>query len=192
MQLRLRQGDRKWALILTSLITVSGAAAAADPTEAPGGGRRVRVTAPAFAGKPLTGSLVALEEAKLKLQREGSSEVVEIPRRDVTRFEVNTRTSRRGRSAGIGAFVGLGVGAILGYAAGDDCDAPDAPSIICISRPTSASGVGLVGAAFGALIGVAVGPGEKWEVRDPGRVRLTVSPSLRRSGGVGLALSIGF
>jgi hypothetical protein len=150
------------------------------------------VTAPAFESKPLTGSLVALEEAKLKLQREGSSEVVEIPRRDVTRFEVNTRGSRRGRAAGIGALVGLGVGAILGYAAGDDCSAPDAPSIVCIEREASAGGVGLVGAGLGALIGFAVGPGEKWEVRDPGRVQVTVSPSPRRSSGVGLALSVGF
>jgi hypothetical protein len=192
MQLRLGRGDRKRAFILTSLITVCGAATSADASEAPTGARRVRVTAPAFAGKPLTGSLVALEEATLKLLREGSSEVVEIPRRDVTRFEVITRTSRRGRAAGIGALVGLGVGAALGYAAGDDCGAPDAPSFVCIPRPASAGGVGLLGAALGALIGVAVGPGEKWEVRDPGRVRLTVSPSPQRSGGVGLALSIGF
>ena len=192
MQLRLGRGDRKRAFILTSLATVWGATASADPGGAPAGARRVRVTAPALAGKPLTGSLVALEETMLKLQREGSSEVVEIPRRDVTRFEVNTKRSRKGHAAGIGALVGLGVGAVLGYAAGDDCDAPDAPSIVCIEREASAGGVGLVSAGLGALIGVAVGPGEKWEVRDPGRVRLTVSPSPPRSGGVGLALSIGF
>lgn len=192
MRLRLRRGDRKWAFILTSLATVWGATASADSSGAPTGARRVRVTAPALTSKPLTGSLVALEETTLKLRREGSSEVVEIPRRDVTRFEVKTRRSRRGKAAGIGALVGLGVGAALGYAAGDDCDAPDAPSFVCIPRPASAGGVGLVGAALGALIGLAVGPGEKWEVRDPGRVHLTVSPSPRRSGGVGLALSIGF
>ncbi len=192
MRLRLRRGDRKLAFILASLATAWGATASADPTGAPTGTSRIRVTAPAFASKPLTGSLVALEEAKLKLQREGSSEVVEIPRRDVTRLEVSTKRSRRGRAAGIGALVGLGVGAALGYAAGDDCNTPDAPSIVCIPRPASAGGVGLVGAALGAAIGAAVGPGEKWEVRDPGRIQLAVSPSPRRSGGVGLSLSIGF
>ena len=192
MQLRLRRGDRKLAFILASLAIAWGATASADPSGAPTGAKRVRVTAPAFGGKPLTGSLVALEEAKLKLQREGSSEVVEIPRRDVTRFEVSTKRSRRGRAAGIGALVGLGVGAALGYAAGDDCNTPDAPSIVCIPRPASAGGVGLVGAALGAAIGAAVGPGEKWEARDPGRIQLAVSPSPRRTGGVGLSLSIGF
>src|SRR5262245_30541312 len=192
MQLRPRRDDRKWAFILTSLIAFCGATASADPSGAPTGTRSVRVTAPAFADKPLTGSLVALEATKLKLQREGSSEVVEIPRRDVTRLEVNTRKSRRGKAAAIGALVGFGVGAILGYSAGDDCGAPDAPSLVCFEREATAGGGGLVGAGLGALIGVAVGPGEKWEVRDPGRVRLTVSPAPRRGRGVGLALSIGF
>jgi hypothetical protein len=188
----MRRCDRKWGFVLTSLAAVWGATVSADPGEAPTGATRVRVTAPALARKPLTGSLVALEEVKLKLQREGSSEVVEIPRRDVTRFEVNTKRSRRGKAAGIGALVGFGVGAILGYAAGDDCSAPDAPSILCIEREVSAGGVGLVGAGLGALVGLAVGPGEKWEVRDPGRVQLTVSASPSRRRGVGLALSIGF
>lgn len=180
-----------WAIV-TGLATVGGATASADEGRPATEGRRVRITAPGFAGRPVIGTLVAIETTKVTVRPAKSSEVVAIPRGDVTRFEISTKKSRKGRGAGIGALVGLGVGAAVGYAAGDDCGAPDAPSIVCIPRPASAAGVGLAGAGLGAVLGLIVAPGEKWEKSDPAGLQISVIPSPGRSGGLGLALSLTF
>jgi hypothetical protein len=168
-------------------------AAAADEGEAPGRGRRVRVTAPALAGPPVVGDLIAIDTTNVTIRSAGSAEVVAIPRAEVTRFEVSAKRRQRGRSAGIGALIGLGVGAAAGFAAGDDCGAPDAPSIVCFPRPASAAGVGLVGAGLGAVVGMLVAPGETvWKTVDPVGMRISVMPSPSGSGGVSLALSLSF
>jgi hypothetical protein len=177
--------------IVAGLAAVSGSAAADDA--GPLAGKMwVRITAPVFAREDLVGHLVASEAASITVQREGSGERVAIPVGHVTRIEVRTQKSRRGHAAGIGALVGLGVGVAAGFAAGDDCGSPNAPTIVCISRPVSAVGVGVAGAGLGALIGLAVGAGEKWEAVEPARLHVSVTPSAGRRVGVGLALSLAF
>lgn len=179
--------------IVTSLAAVCNTTASADEVKVPGKGRRVRVTAPAFAGPPVIGDLIAIDNLNVTIQSTGSSKVVAIPRDEVTRFEVSAKRRRKGRSAGIGALIGLGVGAAAGFAAGDDCGAPDAPSIVCFPRPASAAGVGLVGAGLGAVVGMLVAPGETvWKSVDPAGLRISVMPSPSGSGGVSLALSLSF
>lgn len=180
--------------IVASLATLGGAAASADEGRPPAEGRRVRVTAPGFVDGPVIGDLVAVEATRVTLHRAGASEILAIPRRDVTRFEIGTKRRRRGRAAGIGALVGLGIGAIAGFAAGnDDCGGPDAPFIMCVPRETSAAGVGGAGAALGAALGLLFAPGETlWETVDPGGLQVSVTPSRRGKSGLGLALSLAF
>ena len=178
--------------IVTSLVAVPGGSAAAADARLPAGRKWVRITAPAIAKQPVIGDLVASEAASVTVQREGSAERVAIPLGHVTRFDVRTQKSRKGRGAAIGALVGLGVGAAVGFAAGDDCGSPNAPTIVCFSRPASAAGVGLFGAGLGSLIGLAVGSGEKWEAIDPARLHVSVTPSAGGRAGVGLALSLAF
>ena len=178
--------------ILTSLAALCGATASADDGGPPPEGRRVRVTAPRFSGKPVTGDLIAAEAAKVTVRRAGSSEVVAIPRAEVTRFEIRTRESRKGRATLIGALVGLGVGAAVGYAAGDDCGDTDAPRLVCFPRPASGASVGVVGAGLGAVLGLILGPGEKWETADPARFKLTAGRSPGPGGGLHVELSLAF
>jgi hypothetical protein len=180
-------------VVVTSLATLCSVVASADEGRPATKGRRVRVTAPGFSGPPVIGDLIAIEATKVTIQWAGSSEVVAIPREEVTRFEVGTKTRRKGRGAGIGALVGLGVGAAVGFAAGDDCGGPDAPSIVCIPRPASAAGVGLAGAGLGAVLGLLFAPGATvWKPVDPDALQISVTPSSRGSGGVSLALSLTF
>ena len=189
MRLELAMG-----VIVTSLAALCGAAASADEGRPPTEGRRVRVTAPGFADGSVIGDLVAVEDTRVTLRTAGASEVVAIPRRDVIRLEIGTKRHRRGRAAGIGALVGLGIGAIAGFAVGnDDCGGPDAPFIMCVPRETSAAGVGGAGAALGAALGLLFAPGETvWETVDPGGLQVSVIPSRRGKSGVGLALSLAF
>jgi hypothetical protein len=181
------------AAILTSLVALCGATASAGEGGLPAQGRHVRVTAPGFAGHPVIGDLMAIDAGDITIRRAGSSEVVAIPRGEVTRFEVSSQRRQKGRGAEIGALVGLGIGAVVGFAVGDDCSGPDAPSIVCIPRPASAAGVGLVGAGLGAVVGLALAPSRTvWHSVDPGGLQVSVLPSAGRSGGMGLALSLSF
>jgi hypothetical protein len=180
--------------IVTSLAALCGAAASADECKPPTEGRRVRVTAPGFAGGTVIGDLVAVEATRVTLRTAGASEVVAIPRRDVIRLEIGTKRHRRGRAAGIGALVGLGIGAVAGFAVGNsDCGGPDAPTIVCVPREGSAVGVGVAGAGLGAALGLLFAPGETvWETVDPGGLQVSVIPSRRGKNGLGLALSLTF
>jgi hypothetical protein len=177
--------------LATSLLALSGGMARAEDGQPPIAGTRVRVTTGAFREQLVIGDLVAVEAARVTVRRAGSSELVAIPLDEKTRIQVSTRSSRKGGAAGIGAMVGFGVGAVVGYAGGDDCGEPGAPTIVCISRPTAATGVGLFGAGVGAVIGLLVGPGEKWETADPASLRVAVTPSARRRG-LGLSVSLSF
>jgi hypothetical protein len=181
------------AAILTSLVALSGATASADEGPSPARGRRVRVTAPGLGGRPVIGDLMSIEANEVTIRRTGSSEVVAIPRGELMQFEVSTQRRQRGRGAKIGALVGLGVGAVVGFAVGDDCSGPDAPSIVCISRPASAVGLGVVGAGLGAVTGLILAPRQTvWEHADLAGLRVGVMPLSRQSGGMGLALSLSF
>ena len=181
-------------LVVASLLGLGGATASTDDTEPSSPGRRIRVTHAPFTDPPVVGDLIAIEATSITLQRAGSSEIVTIPRGDVTRFEVSTKKRRKGRGAGIGALVGLGVGAAVGFAVGDDCGAPDAPSLVCISRPASAAGVGLAGAGVGAVLGLLFAPRETvWETVNPDGLKISVNViPAPRHGGLSLAMSLVF
>jgi hypothetical protein len=181
------------AVALTSMAPLAGTTASADNARPPAEGARVRVTASGVAGEAVVGDLVGIEADRIVVQRVTTSERVTIPRDDVTRFEVATTRKRKGHGAAIGALAGLGVGAVVGFAAGDDCSAPDAPSLVCIPREGAAAGLGLAGAGVGALLGLALSPHETvWQPVDAAGLHVSVTPSASPHGGLGLRLSLRF
>ncbi len=109
-----------------------------------------------------TGTVVALTADTLKVQLTGSAEPARLPLDQVTRLEVSRGRERHPGYAGVGALIGLSVGAVGGFAAGeDDCRG----KWVCINRPGGALlGGGIFGAA-GAVLGLVAGaiPSESWE-----------------------------
>jgi len=179
-------------VLVTSFVDVWGSSASAEEGKPTTSGPRVRVTAPGFAKKPIVGTLTAVDDTTVTVQRSKESENVAIARGALTQFEISRKSSRKGKGAGIGALAGAGVGAAIGFAAGEDCGAPDAPSIVCFSRGASAVGVGLAGAVVGSIVGVIVAPGEKWETANPDSLKINVTLLRGRRGGVGFMLSLRF
>ena len=190
------------AVFVLNVAGAGGPPASAGEGEPTADGRRVRISAPGFAKKPIIGTLIAIDGTRVTVQRAKESERVAIPRDAVARFEISRKNSRKGTGAGIGALTGAGFGAAIGFAAGEECGAPDASStglwpsrrlsILCFSRGESAAGVGLAGAVLGAIVGAIVAPGEKWETANPDSLKVSVTPLPGGRGGVGLMLSLSF
>jgi hypothetical protein len=145
-------------------------------------GPRVRLTAPSVSGKRLVGIVVGLDEATLTLQRQGGKDTLQVPRRAITGVEVSQRRSRKGKGAGIGALVGLGAAVAIGLAADDECG-------FCYSKGETAAIVGILTVPAGALLGLAVAPGEKWHPSSLDRLSVRITPA---RGGAGVSVSLRF
>jgi hypothetical protein len=102
-----------------------------------------------------------------------------------------SRPAAIGRGAGFGALLGASVGAVLGFADGDDECAEGNWCIIQFSAADKAVmgglAVGVLGGAVGGILGAA-NPGERWQ-RVPIR-RLSAGPTV--GGGFAAAVSVGF
>jgi hypothetical protein len=157
-------------------------------------GLRVRLTAPSVSGKRLVGTVVGLDEATLTLQRQGGKETLQVPRGAITTIETSWRRSRKGKGAVIGALFGLGTGVALGFAIGENCGntIPELQVIIsslCLSKGEAAGVLALVAVPAGALLGLAVAPGEKWHPSSLDRLSVRITPA---RGGAGLTVSLRF
>ncbi len=163
----------------------------ADETGPRSNPHRVRVTAPGFAHKPIVGTLLAIDDETITIRRPGADDVA-VPAQAVTRFEVRRPASGRRKGAGIGGLTGLAAGAVLGFAAGEDCGAPNAPSLVCFDRGTTALAAGLTGGLIGAAIGAIVAPRERWHAVAPESVRVGISPVLGRHRRIGMLVTVSF
>ena len=103
-------------------------------------------------------------------------------------MEVSIGRRSRGHGAWIGALVGGATGAIAVLATPEKpCD----PSVLfgclrIISKGQAAAMLGGLGAGLGALIGMAIPPGEKWTAV-PTALRVSVTPT--HKGDVQISLS---
>jgi hypothetical protein len=123
-------------------------------------GTRVRFSHPGEGSR--TGTVVALTTDTLEVRLEDRVASAHLPLVEVTRLEVSRGKQRHPRYAGVGALVGVTVGAVGGFASGeDDCT----HKWVCISRPAGAllggAFLGSVGGVIGLLAGVI--PSEEWE-----------------------------
>jgi len=106
----------------------------------------------------IKGTLVEWGETFITLIPENSIIPMTIDRKLVTKLQTRTDPSRRGRSALIGLGVGAGLGALIGYADGDD-----PPGMMSMDRTAKAATGAVTLGLVGALVGVLIGPGERWD-----------------------------
>ena len=187
-------------LLLCSLL-VFGSSSSAAAQQAPAApGARVRVWTQADAkGRPSgpkrTGRVTSISADTVVLQPEGSAGTTSIPLTSVTRLDVSHGPERWSRSALRGGAIGATVGALLGVLTqlGPlDTDAPECSrgQFFCDTERDFvfvAVSLGGIGAAAGAVIGIARG-GERWE-RLPVPGRFSIAP---HRNGLALSVSLGF
>ena len=166
-------------LLLPSVL--AGAEDSARPQEP-----RVRVTSPAAPSGLIVGTLVGLDEETLTVRASKQTNDVPLKREAVTKLEVSRRRGNRGKAVAVGALVGAAVGVTLGLATGSNCQPS---SFVCFDKGEKSVIFGLLTVPAGALLGLAVSHGEKWETTTPDRLRVAITP---KRGGVGLTVSFGF
>lgn len=190
--------NRILAMVLGLATLAAGRPAEAEKTTASARGPRVRVTT---AKGRLVGRVVTVRGETLVLQRAGRADTLEIHRPEMLALEISERPSRRGRGAAIGALVGLGAAVAIGVVGGEDCVSVPGPadwgnftdklnSNLCLSHAETTLLSGILTVPLGALLGVAIAPGEKW--RPIGVNQLSVGATASRSGGVGLQVTLRF
>jgi hypothetical protein len=152
-------------------------------------GSRVRVTTSAPASKRLTGTLVADDPSSLTLAIHGGRSRVTVPRSRLATIEVGRRRSHRGSAAARGALAGVLIGAVVGYAAGEDCPNGE---LICLSRGDTVRAAAILGAPIGAVIGAFVSPRERWVRASTAGLHVSAAPVSLRGRGVGLSIAVAF
>lgn len=135
-------------------------------------GARVRITAANTSPAVIVGQLIAVSDSALLIRKQLDSGEVAVPRSSVTRLEVSQGT-RRGATARTGGLIGLLIGGVLGYAAGDDCNDTD---WVCFDRSSTMAMGASSGAGLGLIIGFIAGSTERW--RESGvPMQLSVAPT---------------
>lgn len=124
----------------------------------PSVGSRVRVYSPLLTPGPLVGTLRAIDQRNLSVERAGEGQARAIALADVSRLETSVRPSQKKK----GALLGLGAGFVVGFAGtailgGLYGDEGDSDSLLVWG-----SIWGAAVAPVGAAIGAAVSPGEQW------------------------------
>ena len=190
--------SRLLAMVLGLATLAAGRPADAAETKASAVGPRVRVTT---TKERFVGRVVTVRGETLVLERAGRADTLEIHRPEILALEISERRSRRGRGAVIGALAGIGAAVAIGAAGGETCTASPGPadwgnfteklnSNLCLGHTETALLGGLLTVPLGALLGVAIAPGEKW--RPIGVNQLSVGATMSRSGGVGLQVTLRF
>jgi hypothetical protein len=145
-------------------------------------GTRVRLT-PTTGAARVTGFVLAEDETSLTL--DVGNHARSFARAGIGELELSRRPSRRGRGAAIGALAGAAIGGI-GVWAANRCGSE--PEFLCDDGPSWGLAGALVFAPVGALVGLAVSPGEEWQSVEEKRLRVSVGPVRGR----GIAASLRF
>jgi hypothetical protein len=171
--------SRVLALSLCGVLLLPTPSVLADPPESPAPGIRVRLTAPEVSGKPLVGTLTALERDSLSLRPEGRLQPITLPRTAVTKWEISQGLqANTGKGAAWGFLGGAALGAGL---AASEWEGVGAPLVY-------AGFIGGLGAGIGALLG-ALHKTERWQEVDETPLRINVFPV---RDGVGLSVAWSF
>lgn len=167
-------------------------------------GQRVRITSTRYELHQQTGQVLSVNAASVTVRIERARTVLHVDTLtlssgSVDRWEVSRGERRRTR---LGAFIGLGTGAIVGWAIGtstspQECDPkPFAFNCVLVSAATTevrgligAMGLGVLGAGVGGLVG-SLFRSERWE--DAARAPAAASLRSLPDGRVGVGIAVSF
>jgi hypothetical protein len=153
-------------VVAAGLLLMGATSSPGDDAAAVAPGTRLRVFAPTLGRKPLVGVLQSLRDDALTLAAEGHPSAVVVPRQEVTRIDRSGGRHSRARWAIRGAGLGLLAGVAIGLAKGNTCTGFELIDIFtlggCSAKAKAAIGA-ILGIPAGALVGLAVPPGERWE-----------------------------
>jgi hypothetical protein len=152
-------------------------------------GSRVRVTQPGEGRR--VGTVVQVTADSLEVRFADRTVPTHMAVGQLTRLDVSLGKERRVmHRAGVGFFVGGGVGAALGAIGESDCDSSE---LFCLGAGGGALLGGIFLGAVGGVVGMVAGlsPSERWERVSLERSRFSlVAPT--RGHGRGLGLSLAF
>jgi hypothetical protein len=160
------------ALVLLIAVTSASAADGDVPLQSLTPGMRVRILAPELSPSKLIGTVHQVSDNSVSLDVPGRNEPVSILREKIARLDVSEGPRSRGVDAAIGAVIGAGIGA-AGCAAGNGSGQGH-----IVSTGAVAGVCALFGSGIGALIGVAIPPGERWKEIAATRYRISFAPRL--------------
>jgi hypothetical protein len=165
------------------LLAASGAGAQDVVTVAPGQRVRLTLADSNSEGSSLVGEAVALDDSRMTLRVSHRKDLVVVPRPSIQQLELSTGRGSRGRKALIGAAVGTAIGVVVGL---NDYEGATDPI-------TSKAGTAMIGGVLlgtlGALVGVALPPGERWKKVPTARIHLALTPVRGRGGAISLAFA---
>ena len=156
-------------------------------------GQRVWVRSPDGAGS-VKGTLEGITGDSLQVRLEGGGPAVSVGLSAQTQVNVFTgRRSSAGRGAAIGGGLGALAGMVIGFAAGEDCGRTEGLFRMCFERGELAAmgavGLGGVGLVSGLIVG-ALSHHDTWAwVGSSQAVRPVITP---HAYGIGLGLSLSF
>jgi hypothetical protein len=168
------------ALILLSLASNFASAADGDTPLTPSitPGLRVRILAPDVSPRKLIGTIDQVSDDSVSLDVPGRTQPVVVSREKIVRLDVSDGARSRGIDA---ALIGAGSGALAnGSSGGGHIVSGGAVAGVCA----------LLGAGVGALIGVAMPPGEHWREMSATHYRVGFTPRLDH--GLDLAVAWNF
>jgi hypothetical protein len=160
------------ALVMLSLASASAFAEDVPLLQSLTPGMRVRILAPGVTPSRIIGTVDRVSDDSVTLDVPGRNEPISILREKIARLDVSEGPRSRGVDAAIGAGIGAGLGA-AGCALGNGSGQGH-----IVSTGAVAGICALFGAGLGALIGVAIPPGEHWKEISASRYQVSFAPRL--------------
>lgn len=162
------------AFVLLSLACTSVSAADGDVPlpQSLMPGMRVRILAPDASPRKIIGTVEQVSDDSVTLDVPGRNEPVSILREKIARLDVSGGPGSRGVGAAIGGVIGAGIGA-AGCALSNGSGRGH-----IVSTGAVAGFCAVLGGGLGALIGVAIPPGERWKEISTSRYRFSFAPRL--------------
>jgi hypothetical protein len=163
-----------WIVLATLSLASSESAAGEDVPQpqllAPG--MRVRILAPEVFPSKVIGTIEQVSDDSVIVGVPGRNEPVSILREKIARLDVSEGPRSRGVDATIGGVIGAGIAAAA-------CAAWNRSGQGHLVSTGEVAGVcALFGSGVGAIIGVAVPPGERWKEMSATRYRVSFAPRL--------------